>query len=214
MILAAFAVLTLTYWVQPAKTASDEQLAVWALADWAKASGGQLVWKPVSKPSEARIRILWAAGPDGLYGQARGGDVFVSTAMAETNDALLRDTVVYLTCLHESGHALGLEHTAGFEDIMYNFRYGGDIREYFQRYRRRLKERGDIAQNSGLSASDRKRLLLALPAFRRALGCVAAQAWGLKDIARSVNSPRAPYLPSTVVNRLSGRPGSTGQLVC
>jgi hypothetical protein len=75
---------------------------------------------------------------------------------ATRSDHLLRDAIVYLTCLHESGHALGLEHTAEFADIMYSFRYGGDIVEYFERYRRLLKTRADIPAHSGISDADRK----------------------------------------------------------
>jgi hypothetical protein len=56
------------------------------------------------------------------------------------------------------GHALGLNHTANFDDIMYNFQYGGDIPEYFARYRRKLQSRDDIKKNPGLSASDRARI--------------------------------------------------------
>ena len=63
--------------------------------------------------------------------------------------------VVYLTCLHESGHALGLRHTAAFADIMYSFQYGGDIPAYFQRYRQLLKIRADIKEHSGISDADR-----------------------------------------------------------
>jgi hypothetical protein len=73
-------------------------------------------------------------------------------------DPLWRDTIVYLTCLHELGHALGLDHTADFRDIMYFFGYGGDIVEYFSRYRRQLKARTDIPSVSGLSATDISRL--------------------------------------------------------
>ena len=69
-------------------------------------------------------------------------------------DPLLRDSIVYLTCLHELGHALGLEHTSDFRDIMYFFGYGGDIVEYFSRYRRQLKSRDDIPSVSGLSEQD------------------------------------------------------------
>jgi len=78
-------------------------------------------------------------------------------------DPLLRDTIVYLTCLHETGHALGLQHTAAFADIMYSFQFGGDIPEYFGRYRRLLTVRSDIRKHAGMSADDRKRIVQLYP---------------------------------------------------
>jgi hypothetical protein len=103
-----------------------------------------------------------------LYGETRaiqvdgkrGAEVFVLPApLGANDDRLLRDAIVYLTCLHESGHALGLPHTAAFDDIMYSFQYGGDIGEYFGRYRRLLSVREDIRKHAGMSDADRKRLL-------------------------------------------------------
>ena len=35
--------------------------------------------------------------------------------------------ILYLTCLHELGHAFGLAHSRNFDDVMYSFRSGGDI---------------------------------------------------------------------------------------
>ena len=85
-----------------------------------------------------------------------GAEVYVRPAPLDTSaDQLLRDAIVYLTCLHETGHALGLPHTASFDDIMYSFQYGGDIPEYFARYRRKLARREDIQKHSGLSDADR-----------------------------------------------------------
>jgi predicted Zn-dependent protease len=73
-------------------------------------------------------------------------------------DTLLRDSIVYLTCLHELGHALGLTHTRDFRDIMYYFGFGGDVVEYFGRYRSQVHARNDIAGVSGLSEDDVKRI--------------------------------------------------------
>jgi hypothetical protein len=145
----------------------DPQLAEWALRAWQGASAGALQFSPVKNRELARIRLFWATAEQGMYGEARpivvqgkrGAEVYVRPAPLSLNeDKLLRDAVVYLTCLHETGHALGLPHTAAFEDIMYSFQYGGDIPEYFARYRRKLKTRDDIGKNSGLSEADRKSL--------------------------------------------------------
>jgi hypothetical protein len=99
----------------------------------------------------------------------RGAELFILPDMAAlgeriaaagSGDRLYRDTVVYLTCLHESGHAFGLPHSSDFADIMYSFQYGGDIVEYFARYRRKLKTREDIRRYSGLNAGDARLVAL------------------------------------------------------
>jgi hypothetical protein len=134
---------------------------------WQAASEGELVLEKTASREKAHIRVYWSGGRDGLYGEARpilvegqrGAEVHVLPPPDTGDDTLLRDTIVYLTCLHETGHALGLQHTAAFADIMYSFEYGGDIPEYFGRYRRQLKTRADIRKHSGMSAQDRSRLI-------------------------------------------------------
>ncbi|HUB83066.1 MAG TPA: matrixin family metalloprotease [Bryobacteraceae bacterium] len=166
---------TLRYWVEPCThsgsgcQADDPQLAQWAMEAWQAASGGTLHLEKTADRAQAHIRIYWATGSDGLYGETRpidvngerGADVYILPAVvpAGEKDRLLRDAIVYLTCLHETGHALGLEHTANFADIMYSFQYGGDIPEYFGRYRRLLRSRADIRKHSGMSAADRQKLV-------------------------------------------------------
>lgn len=152
----------------------DADLARWALADWSRASGGALRFEPAPE-ADALVKIYFVAANAGQYGEARaldvdgrrGAAVYVRpdtsalgapVAGDAARDPLLRDTIVYLTCLHELGHALGLSHTDDYADIMYFFGYGGDIPGYFGRYRQRLEARGDIADVSGLSRRDIARL--------------------------------------------------------
>ena len=156
----------LRYWVQPGPEAD---LAQWAMEAWQAASQGKLKVQRVAVREQAAIRLFWISGRDSLYGEAVGGDVYVrlesgqlELTQLELTHRLRRDSIVYLTCLHEFGHALGLSHTANFADIMYNFQYGGDIDEYFGRYVRKLGSREDIRKYSGLSPNDEKRLAAGL----------------------------------------------------
>lgn len=173
--------LKYAYWVEPCTDPAsmcqpdDPQLAEWAFEAWQKASNGELAFTRVADRDHARIRLYWASAEQGLYGETRptifhgqlGAEVFVLPSPLPVNgDRLLRDAIVYLTCLHESGHALGLVHTRAFADIMYSFQYGGDIEEYFGRYRRKLAARADIAKNPGMSAADRAQLISALDGSR------------------------------------------------
>jgi hypothetical protein len=157
---------------------SDRQLAQWALDAWAKNTDAGLVWH-ASPENEAVIRLYWTPPRIQAFGEVQpievngqpGSAVFVRADTRQLGDALAtlvkqdplwRDIIVYLTCVHELGHALGLAHTANFSDIMYSFQYGGDIAEYFGRYRRQLKSRSDIPSASPFSAADIQRLRAAM----------------------------------------------------
>jgi hypothetical protein len=153
---------------------SDRELAQWALESWQRGAAKSFRLAPAPE-SKALVRLYWAEPGEGEYGEMRpllvggrrGAAVFIrpdvqslGEAIADRagKDGLLRDSIVYLTCLHEFGHAFGLEHTSDFRDIMYFFGYGGNIVEYFSRYRAQLRSRNDIAMVSGLSEADVRRI--------------------------------------------------------
>jgi hypothetical protein len=165
----------LTYFIAPASaesgaTEADRTLARWALESWAR-----LVDPPLALaagPEEgAAVRVYWVGPADGLYGEMRGrvvdgrpaADVFVHPRTeglgadidaVATRDPLFRDTIVYLTCVHELGHAFGLRHTSAFADIMYSFQFGGDFVAYFMRFREQLERREDIPGARPFSEGD------------------------------------------------------------
>jgi len=150
---------------------TDRELARMAFTAWSRESNGRLKFTESKQREGALIRLRWISPAGGLYGETQsievngkaGAVVYVMPqvsvqgeplASRAVQDVLLRDTIVYLTCLHELGHAVGLGHTSKFDDIMYYFGYGGDILNYFMRYRNKLQSRDDIARYSGLSAGD------------------------------------------------------------
>jgi Matrixin len=174
----------ITYFIAEGKSqsgyrSSDRQLAQWAFESWERSAAGRFHFEAAPEAS-ALVRLYWAE-PDGseygemqplVVGGRRAAAVFIrpdvqalgpEIAPRAEKDELLRDSIVYLTCLHELGHALGLPHTQDFRDIMYFFGYGGDIAAYFNRYRKQLLSRGDIVSVSGLSDSDVSHIREAYP---------------------------------------------------
>ena len=169
----------ITYFISQGEPGSgyrdgDHDLAIWALQAWERSANGALRFEAGAEAT-AVLRVYWVPPNFGQYGEMRalvvdgrrGAAVYVrpdtdalgaAIGQRAQDDPLFRDTIVYLTCLHELGHALGLEHTADFADVMYFFGYGGDIPAYFGRYRDRLNSRADIAGVAGLSDGDLRRL--------------------------------------------------------
>ena len=150
--------------------ADDAELARWALQAWDHAVSGRLCFYP-EEAKLALVRIYWGQVGDGLgrmqaipVGDLRGGEVFVHPDPARfdavlaalcDSDPLMRDLIVYRTLLHEIGHALGLVHTTGVDDVMY---FGGDVGGYYSRYRGKISGRKEFRRSPALSETDLRRI--------------------------------------------------------
>jgi hypothetical protein len=149
----------------------DHELATWAFDEWERAAGGAIRLEPIPEEAPALIRLYWMAWRPSEYGQMtphvanrrRAALVFVRPnthllhkmlGPAAESDPLLRDTIVYLTCLHEIGHALGLGHTTAENDVMRAEGFAPN----FERYRQKLRTRADIAKLAWLSEVDTLRI--------------------------------------------------------
>jgi hypothetical protein len=174
---------------QQARWAPGEAIPVWiqsegappwapalirkALRAWTEAAEGAARFEEIASPPEWGIRVGFGSGRrhfgeaypsiDRTTGLIVRADIFLS--LDSPGDHLHKELVVYLTALHELGHALGLAHTDDFDAIMYRFRGPTDPERYFLRYRKRLRSEEDIGKGgaTGLFPADLRALKLLYP---------------------------------------------------
>src|SRR5262245_7345709 len=136
-----------------------------AVTTWASAIGKSVGLRGAKARDGAAVRVRFSSSR-GLYGETRpqvdpatGAIVSAEVVIATDtggDDPVTQRIVLYLTALHELGHALGLRHSDNFADIMYAFRRPDDGERFFAAYRRRLRTADEIGSPaaSGLSAND------------------------------------------------------------
>jgi hypothetical protein len=160
---------TIGVWIDPERAPrGGDQLVERAMLTWTSAANGLLRLERRTARESASIRVhfftrdwrygMTEARPDSRTGLLTSAEVIV--AGDADGDALDQQIVIYLTALHELGHALGLSHTADITHIMYLFREPGDGERFFGTYRRRLRSADDIGSDraTGLSPDDVRNL--------------------------------------------------------
>ena len=151
-------------WIDPEHAPPDgDALVEKAMKTWTTAAEGRFTLVKAWE-STAPVRLHFMAAdyrygvtstrPNPATGLLVKAEVYVASDAGR--DALERQIIVYLTALHEIGHALGMEHTTDITSIMYLFRLPNDGDRFFGAYRRLLKSADDIgsAAAPGMSPDD------------------------------------------------------------
>jgi Matrixin len=156
---------TIRVWIDTVDSPPNgETLVERAMRTWTRAAEGRFTLEKLPAGREAPLRVHFMAA-DYRYGVTsprvdRQTGLIVRAEVAVAADAgrspLQRSIIVYLTALHELGHALGLEHTTDISTIMYLFREPGDGDRFFGAYAKRVRSLDDIGseQATGLSPDD------------------------------------------------------------
>jgi predicted Zn-dependent protease len=106
-----------------------------AFDEWCRASNGKLSWRQVSSARQAAIVVGWTAQTRAMGGGFEAGETQTTTvrtargwSIESARISILTSKLgrpfpreeLYRTCLHEVGHALGLQgHSSTMSDIMY-----------------------------------------------------------------------------------------------
>jgi hypothetical protein len=157
-----------TVWIDTRSApAGANMLVERAMKVWTDAAGGWLVLTR-GQARDAAIRVFFvksttnygetAPRVDRRTGLITNAEIAINAAVPD--DPLDAAIVVYLTALHELGHALGLPHSDTFTAIMYRFRRPDDGERYFGAFRRKIGGLEDVGSTraTGLDPEDVARL--------------------------------------------------------